>query len=63
MVHISGVNIINADLFADDTKIGKVKGVIIDPQEWCLTHLEVELTKKAAAMIKTEFKGLKLQKI
>jgi len=29
-------------------KIGKVKGVVIDPEQWKLTHLEVELTKEAA---------------
>jgi hypothetical protein len=45
---ISGVDIINSDLFVEDMKIGKVKGVIIDPQKWALTHLEVELTKDAA---------------
>ena len=48
MVKIKSVDIINADLFVEDTKIGKVKGVIIDPEEWKLTHLEVELTKEAA---------------
>jgi hypothetical protein len=45
---ISGVDIINSDLFVEDMKIGKVKGVIIDPQKWALTHLEIELTKDAA---------------
>jgi len=45
---ISGVDIVNSDLFVEDMKIGKVKGVIIDPQKWALTHLEVELTKDAA---------------
>ena len=48
MAKISGVDIINSDLFVEDMKIGKVKGVIIDPQKWALTHLEVELTKDAA---------------
>ncbi|MEJ2272733.1 MAG: hypothetical protein P8X91_09740 [Candidatus Bathyarchaeota archaeon] len=32
----------------EDTKIGKIKGVIIDPEKWTLTHLEIELTKDAA---------------
>ena len=36
------------DIFVESMKIGKVKGVIINPEEWKLTHLEVELTKKAA---------------
>jgi len=29
-------------------KIGKIKGVILNPEKWALTHLEVELTKEAA---------------
>ena len=48
MVKITGVDIINSDLSVEDMKIGKVKGVIIDPEKWALTHLEVELTKDAA---------------
>jgi hypothetical protein len=39
------------DLLVNDKKIGKVKGVIIDPEEWKLTHLEVELKKDAAEEI------------
>ena len=31
--------------------IGKVKDVIIDPEEWKITHLEVELTKEASEQI------------
>ena len=48
---IKSVDIINSDLFVEDKKIGKVKGVIIDPEEWTLTHLEVELSKDAAKEI------------
>ena len=51
MVKINSVDIINADLFVEDTKIGKIKGIIIDPEAWALTHLEVELTKEAANQI------------
>ena len=29
-------------------KLGKIKGVIIDPEAWKLTHLEVEINKEAA---------------
>ena len=39
------------DLLVEDSKIGKVKGVIIDPEEWKLTHLEIELTKDASKKI------------
>jgi hypothetical protein len=45
---INSLDIVNADLFVDNTKIGKIKGVIIDPEKWALTHLEIELTKDAA---------------
>ena len=48
VVKIKSVELINADLFVEDEKIGKIKGVIIDPEKWTLTHLEVELTKDAA---------------
>jgi hypothetical protein len=48
VVKINSVDIVNADIFVEDKKIGKIKGVIIDPEKWTLTHLEVELTKDAA---------------
>lgn len=31
--------------------VGKVKDVVIDPEEWKITHLEVELTKEASKQI------------
>ena len=36
------------DVFADNQKIGKVKDLVIDTDEWKITHLEIELTKEAA---------------
>ena len=36
------------DVFVDNQKIAKIKDVIIDPEEWKITHLVVELTKNAA---------------
>ena len=48
MIQIKSIDILNTDIFVETMKIGKVKGVIIDPEEWKLTHLEVELTKKGA---------------
>ena len=30
-------------VFAGDFVLGKVKNVIIDPEDWKVTHLEVEL--------------------
>ena len=51
MVGINSLDILNMDLLVEEKKIGKVKGVMIDPEEWKLTHLEVELTKDAAKEI------------
>ena len=51
MVWINSIDILNMDLLVNDIKIGKVKGVIIDPEEWKLTHLDVELKKDAAEEI------------
>ena len=39
--------LIDKDLYTEDFKIGKVKDLEIDPEEWKVTHLEVELTKEA----------------
>ena len=39
------------DVFALDDKIGEVKEIEIDPEEWKITHLEVQLTKEAAHAI------------
>jgi len=40
--------LINKNVFVDDEKIAKIKDVIIDTDEWKITHLEIELNKKAA---------------
>ena len=45
---VKTVDILNLDLIVENKKIGKIKGVIIDPDKWKLTHLEVELSKDAA---------------
>jgi len=39
------------DVFAENEKIGEVKDLVIDTDEWKITHLEIELTKKAAEEI------------
>ena len=39
------------DVFVDNQKIAKVKDVVIDPEEWKITHLIVELSKDAAEEI------------
>ena len=36
------------NVYALDEKIGQVKEIEIDPKEWKITHLEIQLTKEAA---------------
>ena len=40
--------LLDKNVFVDDEKIAKIKDVIIDTDEWKITHLEIELNKKAA---------------
>ena len=39
------------DVFALDEKIGQVKEIGIDPEEWKITHLEIELEKNVAESV------------
>ena len=39
---------LDKDVFALDEKIGEVKEIEIDPEDWKITHLEIQLTKEAA---------------
>ena len=48
---------IDKDVFALDEKIGKVKGIEVDPEEWLITHLEIELTKDVAESVLGAKKG------
>ncbi len=41
----------NADVFAQDEKIGTVKEIGIDPENWQLTHLELKLTRDVAESV------------
>jgi len=41
----------NADVFAQDEKIGTVKEIGIDPESWDITHLEVLLTRDVAESV------------
>ncbi|MBN1358384.1 PRC-barrel domain-containing protein [Candidatus Bathyarchaeota archaeon] len=40
--------LVEKEVFVESFKVGKVKDVIIDGEDWKVTHLEVELTKEAA---------------
>jgi sporulation protein YlmC with PRC-barrel domain len=42
---------IDKDVFALDEKIGKVKEIEVDPEEWKKTHLEIELGKDIAKSV------------
>ena len=48
---IKSLELIDSPIYVEDMKLGKIKGVIIDPKEWKLTHLEIEITKEAAKEI------------
>jgi hypothetical protein len=50
-------NFIDQDVFALDEKIGKIKEVEVDPQEWKVTHIEVELDKNVAESVLGAKKG------
>jgi len=41
----------NADVYAQDEKIGTVKEIGIDPENWEITHLDVQLTKDIAESV------------
>jgi sporulation protein YlmC with PRC-barrel domain len=43
--------LIDKDVFAVNEKIGKVKGVEVNPDEWKITHLEIELEKDVAESV------------
>ena len=45
------------DVFALNEKIGRVKELGIDPEDWKITHLEIELTKDIAESVLGAKKG------
>jgi len=47
----------NKDVFALDEKIGKIKEIEVDPKEWKVTHLEVELDKNVSESVLGAKKG------
>jgi len=48
---------INRSVFALDEKIGTVKSIEVDPEEWKITHLEIELKKDIAESVLGAKKG------
>jgi hypothetical protein len=45
------------DVFALDEKIAQVKEIEVDPEEWKITHLEIELEKHIAESVLGAKKG------
>ena len=48
---------IDKDVFALDEKICKIKEIDVEPDEWKVTHLEVELDKNVAESVLGAKKG------
>ena len=48
---------IDKDVFALDEKIGKIKEIEVSPEDWKVTHLEVELDKNVAESVLGAKKG------
>ena len=51
MIKIESMELIGSPIYVEQLKFGEIKGIIIDPEKWELTHLEIELTKEAAKEI------------
>ena len=47
--------LVNKEVYVETFKVGTVKDVVLDAEEWKVTHLEIQLTKEAAH----EFLGAK----
>ncbi len=48
---------LDKDVFIENEKIGKVKELGIDTEDWKVTHLEIELTKDIAESVLGAKKG------
>jgi len=51
VIKIESMELIGSPIYVEQLKLGEIKGIIIDPEKWKLTHLQVELTKEAAKEI------------
>ena len=57
MIDTKSKEFMDKDVFALDEKIGKIKEIEIDTNEWKATHLEVELDKNVAESVLGAKKG------
>jgi sporulation protein YlmC with PRC-barrel domain len=56
-VRMKSKEFMDKDIYLGSEKIGKVKDIGIDTQNWKVTHLEVQLTKDAAESVLGAKKG------
>jgi sporulation protein YlmC with PRC-barrel domain len=56
-MRMKGKELMDKDVYAGDEKIGQVKEIGIDPENWKVTHLELELTKDVAESVLGAKKG------
>jgi sporulation protein YlmC with PRC-barrel domain len=54
---MEGKEFMGKDVFALDEKIGRVKEIEVDPENWKITHLEIELEKDIAESVLGARKG------
>ena len=54
---IKSRKLLDKKVVCEDLTVGEVKEVIIDPDKWKITHLEVELSKDAAELVLGTRKG------
>ena len=53
--------LVGKEVFCEGLKVGKIKDILIDGEEWKVTHFEIELKKEAAHEllgVKSSFKNL-----
>ena len=56
-ISMNSKDFLDKDVFAEDEKIGKVKELGINPEDWKVTHLEIELEKHIAESVLGAKKG------
>jgi sporulation protein YlmC with PRC-barrel domain len=53
--------LIDKEVFAEGLRVGRIKDVHVDGEEWKVTHFEIELTKDAAKEllgVRTSFRNV-----
>ena len=54
---IKSRELLDKKVVCENLTVGEAKEVIIEPDQWKITHLEVELSKEAAALVLGTRKG------